>query len=111
SSCSWQLPRPEQDLPRMSSDVGASRIWNRLLDAAFDNSDRRKHGMGVVGRLLHRKRAAKRRGPAAESRNSLDYRPYFTYWITFVQIFVLFVSIVTYGIGPFGVDFYKKAGM
>jgi hypothetical protein len=24
-SCSWQLPRPEADLPRMSSDVGASR--------------------------------------------------------------------------------------
>ena len=49
---SWQLPRPEADLsqPRMSSDVGASRIWNRLLDAAFDNSDRRKHGMGIVGR-------------------------------------------------------------
>ena len=35
----------------MSSDVGASRIWNRLLDAAFDNSDRRKHGMGFVGRM------------------------------------------------------------
>ena len=48
---SWQLPRPDADLPRMSSDVGASRIWNRLLDAAFDNSDRRKHGMGFVGRM------------------------------------------------------------
>ncbi len=36
----------------MSSDVGASRIWNRLLDAAFDNSDRRKHGMGAIGRAI-----------------------------------------------------------
>ena len=24
----------------MSSDVGVSRIWNRMLDAAFDNSNR-----------------------------------------------------------------------
>ena len=48
---SWQLPRSDADMPRMSSDVGASRIWNKLLDAAFDNSDRRKHGMGWGGRL------------------------------------------------------------
>ena len=27
-------------VPRMSSDVGVSRIWNRMLDAAFDNSNR-----------------------------------------------------------------------
>ena len=39
-SCSWQLPKTESEVPRMSSDVGVSRIWNRMLDAAFDNSNR-----------------------------------------------------------------------
>ena len=39
-SCSWQLPKVESEVPRMSSDVGVSRIWNRMLDAAFDNSNR-----------------------------------------------------------------------
>ena len=42
-SCSWQLPKTESEVPRMSSDVGVSRIWNRMLDAAFDNSNRYVH--------------------------------------------------------------------
>jgi hypothetical protein len=100
----------------MSSDVGASRIWNRLLDAAFDNSDRRKHGMGIIGRLTTTRRRATRRSPESNRKrklggNSGDHRPYFTYWMTFVQIFVLFISLITYGIGPVGIDLYKKAGM
>ena len=31
--------------------------------------------------------------------------------MTFVQIFVLFISLITYGVGPVGIDLYKKAGM
>ena len=30
-------------------------------------------------------------------------RPYFTYWITFVQIVVFIVSVSVYGIAPIGV--------
>ncbi|TRY68543.1 hypothetical protein TCAL_07253 [Tigriopus californicus] len=117
-SCSWQLPRPDApDLPpRMSSDVGASRIWNRLLDAAFDNSDRRKHGMGVVGRVVSSRRRATRRPPESNRKrklggNSSDHRPYFTYWMTTVQILVMLISMMVYGVGPVGIDLYKKAGM
>jgi hypothetical protein len=101
----------------MSSDVGASRIWNRLLDAAFDNSDRRKHGMGVVGRALTgRRRRATRRGPESNTKRKLggnagDHRPYFTFWITAVQVLVLAISMLAYGVGPIGVDLSKKAGM
>ena len=103
------------DLPRMSSDVGASRIWNRLLDAAFDNSDRRKHGMGIVGRIVtRRQRRVTRRPPESNRKRKLggnagDHRPYFTYWITVVQVLVLFISILTYGVGPIGIDLFKKA--
>ena len=115
-SCSWQLPRPEADIPRMGSDVGATRIWNRLLDAAFDNSDRRKHGMGYLGRLMTRRRRAKRRAPESTRKrklggNSGDHRPFFTYWMTTVQIFIMLISIAVYGIGPIGIDLYKKSGM
>ena len=115
-SCSWQLPRPDADIPRMGSDVGASRIWNRLLDAAFDNSDRRKHGMGYLGRLMTRRRRAKRRAPESSRKrklggNSGDHRPFFTYWMTTVQIFIMLISIAIYGIGPIGIDLYKKSGM
>lgn len=141
----------------MSSDVGASRIWNRLLDAAFDNSDRRKHGMGALGRALRgggggrrsrlrggggflrcsstaaysssgwRRAAAGGGGllggglSAADTStdprrrklggNAGDHRPYFTYWITAVQCIVLAAAMLAYGVGPVGVDLYKKAGM
>lgn len=115
-SCSWQLPRPEADIPRMGSDVGATRIWNRLLDAAFDNSDRRKHGMGYLGRLMTRRRRAKRRAPESTRKrklggNSGDHRPFFTYWMTTVQIFIMLITIAIYGFGPIGIDLYKKSGM
>ena len=43
--------------------------------------------------------------------NSSDFRPYFTYWITTVQLLVLFISMLVYGCGPLGVDRYKKTGI
>jgi len=39
-----------------------------------------------------------------------DHRPYFTYWVTTVQILILFISILCYGIGPFGVDVQARSG-
>lgn len=39
-----------------------------------------------------------------------DHRPMFTYWVTTVQILVLFISIICYGVGPFGIDFRSKSG-
>uniref|UniRef100_A0A915BPJ5 Peptidase S54 rhomboid domain-containing protein n=1 Tax=Parascaris univalens TaxID=6257 RepID=A0A915BPJ5_PARUN len=32
-----------------------------------------------------------------------DYRPYFTYWVTCVQVLVTIITVFTYGFGPFGV--------
>jgi hypothetical protein len=31
-----------------------------------------------------------------------DYRPYFTYWVTIVQVLITIVSIICYGFGPLG---------
>jgi hypothetical protein len=49
---SWRRSRQEAGAEATSSEVGASRIWNHVLDRALDNSDRRQYGMGLVGRLL-----------------------------------------------------------
>lgn len=35
---------------------------------------------------------------------SFHCRPYFTYWVTFVQILVFIVSVSVYGIAPIGVE-------
>ena len=39
-----------------------------------------------------------------------DYRPYFTWWVTTVQIFILFLSILCYGIAPYGVSLSQQHG-
>jgi len=39
-----------------------------------------------------------------------DHRPFFTYWVTIVQILVLFLSIFSYGFGPFGIDLSHQSG-
>ena len=37
-------------------------------------------------------------------------RPYFTWWVTIIQIIVFIVAIVTYGIAPVGVTTTEKTG-
>lgn len=39
-----------------------------------------------------------------------DHRPMFTYWVTTVQVLVLFVSLFCYGFGPFGVNLKSRSG-
>ena len=62
------------------------------------------------------RKRAKRRAPESTRKrklggNSADHRPFFTYWMTTVQIFIMLISIAVYGIGPIGIDLYKKSGM
>lgn len=69
----------------------------------------------LFSRLLSRRRARRRPPESNRKRklggNSNDHRPYFTYWITSVQVLVLLISMAVYGAGPVGVDLYKKQGM
>lgn len=39
-----------------------------------------------------------------------DHRPFFTYWVTVVQILVLFLSIFSYGLGSFGIGLSHQSG-
>lgn len=40
-----------------------------------------------------------------------DHRPYFTYWITTVQILILIISIACYGFGPVGFDLAHRSSL
>ena len=37
----------------------------------------------------------------------LSFRPYFSYWVTFVQIVIFIVSVAVYGIAPIGISTTK----
>ncbi|CAH1972306.1 unnamed protein product [Acanthoscelides obtectus] len=69
--------------------------------------------MGLVGRLFgrsFRKSVAQDTNVREQLDDMEDYRPMFTYWVTTVQILVLFISIVCYGFGPFGIDMQTRSG-
>ena len=71
--------------------------------------------MGLLGKVMRKKRLTRRMPESSRKRklggNSRDHRPYFTYWVTFVQVAVLFISLIMYGFGPIGVDLYKRQNM
>lgn len=52
------------------------------------------------------------REPIKEQLEDLeDHRPFFTYWVTTVQILILALSIFAYGLGPVGFDLTQRSGL
>ena len=128
---------PSQDIvdeggdQRATVPVGLSRIRRTTLENLQDNSNRRPvpsrnghhrhYGVGLVGKLLgnkiHREkknqhspilhRTVSVRQPLDETE---DYRPYFTYWITLAQIFIMIWSLCWYGVANFGVELSRTQG-
>ncbi|KAL7731761.1 hypothetical protein ACLKA6_016699 [Drosophila palustris] len=81
----------------VSSTNRGTRITAQLLDGVLENSRRpqmRRIKYFSVNDLDDR----------------TDHRPFFTYWINTVQIVVLFLSIVCYGIAPIGFGSEQKTG-
>jgi hypothetical protein len=39
-----------------------------------------------------------------------DHRPFFTYWVTTVQVLILIISLTCYGLGPVGIDLNHRSG-
>ncbi|KAK7574159.1 hypothetical protein V9T40_011350 [Parthenolecanium corni] len=110
----WRRPSQRLEDDHEVPQIGLSRIWSRFLDRIFDNSDRRQYGMGVVGRVFGRsiKRSVVNREPVKEQLEDLeDHRPFFTYWVTTVQILILALSIFAYGLGPVGFDLTQRSGL
>ncbi|XP_066152035.1 uncharacterized protein, partial [Euwallacea fornicatus] len=109
----WQQEGVVLRHPERRAVLGQSRITSNILANTMDNSNRRQYGMGWIGRFFrrsYRKSIVGDEHIQAQLDDMDDHRPYFTYWVTTVQILVLFISIICYGIGPFGVDLQAKSG-
>jgi hypothetical protein len=39
-----------------------------------------------------------------------DHRPYFTYWTCTVQVLIMFIALITYGLGPIGFNLHRRSG-
>jgi hypothetical protein len=76
--------------------------------------DSRVLGMGIVGELTQREI-----DPAIlalphvqwQLDNMSDFRPFFTYWISFVQVVIMIIALCVYGLGPRGFGLSHVSGM
>ncbi|XP_033215462.1 inactive rhomboid protein 1 [Belonocnema kinseyi] len=98
----------------LRKEMGGKRIPPATIDRIFDNSNRRLYGMGIVGRFFgrsFRKSVAHKPDVRKQLDDFEDHRPYFTYWITTVQVLILIISLACYGFGPVGMDLSQKSGL
>ncbi|XP_037093859.1 inactive rhomboid protein 2-like [Pollicipes pollicipes] len=113
-SAQWQRPPAERDVTDAGPGVGHKRIWAQMLDRVFDNSNRRHYGRGLAGRLFGgrtlRRSVAAQSDVATQLDDLEDHRPYFTYWVTTVQLLVMVISLACYGFGPIGFELQQQSG-
>ncbi|BFZ03836.1 hypothetical protein BsWGS_06875 [Bradybaena similaris] len=115
SAPGWRR-RPPQPLPSTPGepldmpDFGLSKIKEKVVQTAMKR-DKRQVGIGILGRLMKRrlKSNVMTKEVKVQLDNMDDHRPYFTYWVTFVQIVVFIVSLAVYGIAPIGISTTVKA--
>ncbi|KAL7307963.1 hypothetical protein TKK_0000054 [Trichogramma kaykai] len=110
----YHHPQAEAILPRVKTTFGGKRIHPSTIDRVFDNSNRRLYGMGIVGRFFgrsFRKSVAQKPDVRRQLDDFEDHRPYFTYWITTVQLLILIISLACYGFGPVGLDLHHRSSL
>lgn len=93
----WQIKSNQHEHELITGFNPGTRISFQLLDGILDNS-RRPVTNDV--KLL--------RPNELDDRH--DYRPFFTYWVNTVQILVLVLSIICYGLVSFGIGMEQKTG-
>lgn len=99
----------DDNLSNASHDItdfdARESIVKLVNDVLSRHQPRRAFGMGLVGNLLSRKF---RKDLTHAQMNAIysfnDHRPYFTYWVTTVQILIMIITLLTYGFGPFGLS-------
>ena len=83
--------------------------WDAFTHACTGN---RMFGVGFCGRLCDNDVDPEKKFKYEDLLKSIkQHRPYFTYWITFVQIIVCLVSMFAYGLAPVGFSYDLKKGL
>lgn len=79
-----------------------------------DVGDHRTFGMGVVGQVSQRElnpEVSNSPHIREQLENLADYRPYFSYWISAVQIVISILALSVYGLGPIGFGLTHTSGL
>ncbi|XP_066588162.1 inactive rhomboid protein 1 isoform X3 [Prorops nasuta] len=105
-----RIEQQEDGVTLRRSIPGRCRISPATVDRIFDNSNRRQHGMRMLRRFLGPFRRSVTEKPAVRQQldDFDDHRPFFTYWVSTVQVLVLIFAIAFHGFGPFGMDLKRR---
>ncbi|KAK6108740.1 Rhomboid family protein [Brugia pahangi] len=83
-------------------------IHSELKSRKYSVAHRRRFGSGFGIWRKYFQRAYKKDVYQLNDDTYIDCRPFFTYWITTVQILVTIISLYTYGIGPWGFGLMER---
>ncbi|EJW88892.1 hypothetical protein WUBG_00197 [Wuchereria bancrofti] len=83
-------------------------IYSELKSRKYSVAHRRRFGSGFGIWRKYFQRAYKKDVYQLNDDTYIDCRPFFTYWITTVQILVTIISLYTYGIGPWGFGLMER---
>lgn len=94
----------------MDSDPNAGNeegCWD-----AFKCTGDRKPGVGFCGKFFDTYIDTSKKDEYNQIIKEVpQHRPYFTYWITFVQVVICLVSLFAYGLAPIGFSYHMKKGL
>ena len=82
-------------------------------DVRRDEPDQRQFGIGLIGRVTLREldgETAELPYIKRQLNNLTDFRPFFSYWITCVQLLVFICGVAAYGLGPLGFGLHRRTG-
>lgn len=108
----WHTARESKDVvDRGDVTDGAFLDAMTYVLREVNNSNRRQFGKGIVGSCLNWQVSEDVDVIVQKQINELpNYRPFFTYWVTFVQIVVFIFAVIAYGIAPIGIEETRISG-
>lgn len=86
---------------------GLKRMSSEMCVGVYDNMNRRPIGIGFVGKCLdmdYKYQDDPKTRKQLEDLAANQHRPFFTYWVTFVQIVIYIFAVAVYGIAPIGIS-------
>jgi len=110
----------ERDKEVVSKQVGIKAVQTHVIRTPSERRHRMQHrpvvkkrpaakkgkrrfGMGLIGKLLDRKNKSRLPSTVKDQLDEFsDHRPFFTYYVSFVQVVVLIVMVSVYSFAPVG---------
>ncbi|CAG5126574.1 unnamed protein product, partial [Candidula unifasciata] len=103
--------RSLSEQPREADEKDIVTAIKETVVAMTNRGRRRRFGIGIVGEFFERKvRGSIIKSVKPQIDNLDDNRPYFSYWVTFVQTVIMLTAIIVYGHAPIGIGVSTVTG-